>query len=201
MRAGACWRAAASRRVIDHTQGTCLPLWWGLPDRAVHPFLSALLAEVPPSRGLPAMQQTALMAPCCPMARPVAPAAGPSQRGRPAASQAALEHQAPAPRATRSRAAAAAAAAAAPTRAASIDVSSLGARDLRGTVVVTGAGPAGLAAALALHKAGLPVVVLEREAQLSAAGTALGLWTNAWRALDALGVGDALRQQHPEVQE
>jgi 2-polyprenyl-6-methoxyphenol hydroxylase-like FAD-dependent oxidoreductase len=82
-----------------------------------------------------------------------------------------------------------------------VDVSNLVDRDLQGTVVVTGGGPAGLATAAALHQAGIPVLVLEREAALSTGGSALGLWTNAWRALDALGVGDVLRQQHPNVQE
>ena len=67
--------------------------------------------------------------------------------------------------------------------------------------MVTGAGPAGLAAAAALHRAGLPVLLLEREAALSSAGSALGLWTNAWRALEALGAADALRQQHPALLE
>ena len=82
-----------------------------------------------------------------------------------------------------------------------MDAASLGERDLRGTVVVTGAGPAGLAAAAALHQAGLPVLLLERGPGLSAAGSALGLWTNAWRALDALGAGDPLRAQHPQLRE
>jgi 2-polyprenyl-6-methoxyphenol hydroxylase-like FAD-dependent oxidoreductase len=82
-----------------------------------------------------------------------------------------------------------------------VDVASLAQRDLRGTVAVVGAGPAGLAAAAALHQAGLPVVVLERGPSLSPGGSALGLWTNAWRALDALGAGDALRRQHPQVHE
>lgn len=82
-----------------------------------------------------------------------------------------------------------------------IDAASLGQQDLRGTVVVTGAGPAGLAATSALHQAGVPVLLLERGPGLSTAGSALGLWTNAWRALDALGAGDALRAQHPQLHE
>ena len=71
---------------------------------------------------------------------------------------------------------------------------------LAGSIAVVGAGPAGLAAAAALQRVGLPAVVLEREGALSAGGTALGLWTNAWRALDALGAGDALREPHPRVE-
>lgn len=82
-----------------------------------------------------------------------------------------------------------------------VDAGSLAQRDLRGTVVVTGAGPGGLAAAAALHRAGLPVLLLEREAGLPTAGSALGIWTNGWRALDALGAGEPLRRQHPALQE
>lgn len=70
---------------------------------------------------------------------------------------------------------------------------------LQHSIAVVGGGPAGLATALALQRVGLPAVVLEREAGPSTAGSALGLWTNAWKALDALGAGDALRQQHPIV--
>lgn len=83
--------------------------------------------------------------------------------------------------------------------AASLNVASLDSADLSGTVVVTGAGPAGLAAAAALYKVGLPVLVLERGSELSSGGSALGLWTNAWRALDALGAADPLREQHIET--
>lgn len=66
-------------------------------------------------------------------------------------------------------------------------------------IVVVGGGPAGLAAGVALQAVGLPAVVLERGPELSTGGTALGLWTNAWRALEALGVADELRAQHPQV--
>lgn len=59
--------------------------------------------------------------------------------------------------------------------------------------VVAGAGIAGLATALALHQRGIPVRVLEAGPNLRAEGTAIGLWDNAWRALDVLGVADAVR--------
>ena len=62
--------------------------------------------------------------------------------------------------------------------------------------VVAGAGIAGLATALALHKAGIQVRVLESGKSLRAEGTAIGLWDNAWLALDALGVADAIRPQY-----
>lgn len=91
--------------------------------------------------------------------------------------------------------AAAAASAAAPS---SLSTAELAER-LVSNIVVTGGGPAGLATAVALQRVGLPAVVLEREPELSTAGTALGLWTNAWRALEALGTVEPLRKQHPEI--
>ncbi|KAL6779354.1 hypothetical protein ACKKBG_A11990 [Auxenochlorella protothecoides x Auxenochlorella symbiontica] len=66
-------------------------------------------------------------------------------------------------------------------------------------VCVIGAGPAGLAVAAALHQVGIPVVVLERGTGPPSSGTALGLWTNAWRALDALHAAEELRAQYREV--
>jgi hypothetical protein len=44
---------------------------------------------------------------------------------------------------------------------------------------------------------GIPVLVVEREASLRLEGSAIAMWANAFRALDALGVGDALRCSHP----
>lgn len=42
-------------------------------------------------------------------------------------------------------------------------------------------------------------MVLESSDILRAAGIAFTTWTNAWRALDALGIGDSLRQQHGQL--
>lgn len=41
------------------------------------------------------------------------------------------------------------------------------------------------------------MLVLEREASLRLEGSAIAMWANAFRALDALGVGGALRRSHP----
>ncbi|CAB4283625.1 unnamed protein product [Prunus armeniaca] len=48
-------------------------------------------------------------------------------------------------------------------------------------VVIVGAGISGLATSLGLHRT---------------TGFALTTWTNAWKALDALGLANSLRQQH-----
>ena len=64
--------------------------------------------------------------------------------------------------------------------------------------VIVGAGPAGMATALALQRAGWrKLLLLERRTreECMQGGTALGLWTNAFCALDALGVGQAVRLQ------
>ncbi|RDX72837.1 Monooxygenase 2, partial [Mucuna pruriens] len=53
-------------------------------------------------------------------------------------------------------------------------------------IVIVGAGIAGLTTSLALHRV---------------TGFALTTWTNAWKALDAVGVGDILRQQHVQLKE
>ncbi|XP_047084487.1 monooxygenase 2-like [Lolium rigidum] len=63
-------------------------------------------------------------------------------------------------------------------------------------IVIAGAGLAGLATALGLHRKGVRSLVLESSATLRASGYAFTTWTNAFRALDALGVGDKIREHH-----
>ncbi|KAH9614855.1 hypothetical protein KSS87_014655 [Heliosperma pusillum] len=63
-------------------------------------------------------------------------------------------------------------------------------------IIIVGAGISGLATALALHRLGIESLVLESSDELRAAGIAFTTWTNAWRSLDALGIGQSLRQQH-----
>ncbi|XP_072955965.1 monooxygenase 2-like [Typha angustifolia] len=67
-------------------------------------------------------------------------------------------------------------------------------------IVIVGAGIAGLATALGLYRKGVRSLVLESSEALRASGFTLTTWTNAWRALDALGVGDSIRQQHVLIQ-
>jgi 2-polyprenyl-6-methoxyphenol hydroxylase-like FAD-dependent oxidoreductase len=67
-------------------------------------------------------------------------------------------------------------------------------------VVVVGAGIAGLATAIALHRRDVEVEVLERAHALTEVGAALSLWPNALAALAELGLeDDALAAGSPEV--
>lgn len=54
-------------------------------------------------------------------------------------------------------------------------------------------------AAAQLLQVGVPCKVLERDPGPRKGGSAIGLWPNAFRALDALGVADSLRQKHPLI--
>nr|CAB3501982.1 unnamed protein product [Digitaria exilis] len=84
-------------------------------------------------------------------------------------------------------------------------------------IVIAGAGLAGLATALGLHRyedassTNIPTgrrrrnfwvrsLVLESSPSLRASGFAFATWKNAFRALDALGVGDKIRSQHLQAQ-
>lgn len=58
---------------------------------------------------------------------------------------------------------------------------------------ICGGGIGGLAAAIALHKLGQRVVVFEQAAQFTRVGADINLTPNAVRALDGLGIGEALR--------
>lgn len=60
--------------------------------------------------------------------------------------------------------------------------------------VIAGAGIGGLTAALALHRVGISVTVVERATQLRAIGVGINLLPHAVRELDVLGVGDALAE-------
>ncbi|MCL7035525.1 hypothetical protein MKW94_005928 [Papaver nudicaule] len=59
-------------------------------------------------------------------------------------------------------------------------------------VVIVGGGIAGLATALALKKVGVRSLVLERASELRLSGAALVLSSNAWTALEALGIAHKL---------
>jgi len=61
-----------------------------------------------------------------------------------------------------------------------------------GRVIIVGAGIGGMALAAALQRLGIPVVVLERAAQLGEVGAGLGILPNAVRALTAIGVSRTL---------
>ena len=59
--------------------------------------------------------------------------------------------------------------------------------------IVIGAGIGGLSAAIALRKAGVETVVFERARELREIGAGISLAANATRALNELGLADALR--------
>ncbi|MFF7732225.1 FAD-dependent monooxygenase [Streptomyces sp. NPDC007984] len=59
--------------------------------------------------------------------------------------------------------------------------------------VVIGGGIGGLTAAVALHRRGVRVTVLERARSLEPVGAAISLAPNSLRALDVIGLGDEIR--------
>ena len=59
-------------------------------------------------------------------------------------------------------------------------------------VVIVGAGIGGLTAAIALRRAGMDAVVLERAPELREVGAGISLWPNAINAFRRLGVGEAV---------
>ncbi|MGW8776454.1 FAD-dependent monooxygenase [Streptomyces sp. NPDC055796] len=60
-------------------------------------------------------------------------------------------------------------------------------------VTVVGGGIGGLAAAVALHRRGWRVEVLERAGDFTELGAGISLWPNALRALEVLGLAGAVR--------
>ncbi|MFF7446564.1 MULTISPECIES: FAD-dependent monooxygenase [unclassified Streptomyces] len=58
---------------------------------------------------------------------------------------------------------------------------------------IVGGGIGGLAAAIALHRRGWRVEVLERAGEFTEIGAGISLWPNALHALEALGLADAVR--------
>ncbi|OMO74540.1 hypothetical protein CCACVL1_16626 [Corchorus capsularis] len=66
--------------------------------------------------------------------------------------------------------------------------------------VIVGAGIAGLTTSLGLHRMGIRSLVLESSDRLRTTGFAFTTWNNAWKALDAIGIGESLRQQHQLAQ-
>src|SRR5512133_3440874 len=60
-------------------------------------------------------------------------------------------------------------------------------------VIVIGAGPGGLAAAIGLRRTGFEVEVFERSPELHDVGAGLALWPNAVKALARLDLAEAVR--------
>jgi 2-polyprenyl-6-methoxyphenol hydroxylase-like FAD-dependent oxidoreductase len=64
----------------------------------------------------------------------------------------------------------------------------------KGKALVIGGGIGGLAAALGLRRGGWEVEVYERAPEIREVGAGLTLWANGLRALELLGVGQAVRE-------
>ena len=62
------------------------------------------------------------------------------------------------------------------------------------SALIIGGGIGGMSAALSLARIGVPVTLLEQSAQIGEIGAGLQLGPNAFAALDALGVGDTVRE-------
>ena len=69
------------------------------------------------------------------------------------------------------------------------------ANTLKQKVIVVGGGIGGLAAALALTRRNIQVLLLEQAAEIGEIGAGIQLGPNAFAALDALGVGEAARKR------
>ncbi len=63
--------------------------------------------------------------------------------------------------------------------------------------LIIGGGIGGLATGIALRRIGWEVNVFERAAELREVGAGLGIWANAMRALDRLGLAEAIRIARP----
>src|SRR5690606_16389304 len=59
--------------------------------------------------------------------------------------------------------------------------------------IIIGAGIGGLAAGIALQRAGIEVEIYERAEGMEAVGAGLSLWANAIHALERLGLKDVVR--------
>jgi 2-polyprenyl-6-methoxyphenol hydroxylase-like FAD-dependent oxidoreductase len=66
-------------------------------------------------------------------------------------------------------------------------------------VLIVGAGPGGLSAAIALSRVGIDATVFERDAKIGVVGGGLGVQSNALRALMRLGIGEQLIQRGSEI--
>src|SRR3954470_230166 len=62
-------------------------------------------------------------------------------------------------------------------------------------VIIAGGGIGGMAAALALARAGFGVKILEQASQIGEIGAGIQLGPNAFSAFDALGIGEAARSR------
>ena len=60
--------------------------------------------------------------------------------------------------------------------------------------IIIGGGIGGLCTAIALSQKGIEATVFERAPELKEVGAGLSLWVNAIKALDKIGMGDALRK-------
>ncbi|WP_405876162.1 MULTISPECIES: FAD-dependent oxidoreductase [unclassified Streptomyces] len=65
--------------------------------------------------------------------------------------------------------------------------------------VIVGAGLVGLTTAASLRLNGHDVTVLEHAPQVRAAGAGIGLWSNALREFDHIGIGDDVRRMGKEI--